>query len=177
MSESEGSYGPRQGQFYTASRNVQQVLGKLPDGTYIWGGPYTIPQAVSGLVFFALAMGARSIGIWGGSSSTSLLLDLLIAALLAFGVVILVGKLPTPKRSLIGAFNGVMNQATAPKTGRWRGRSLPPPKKLKKQKEPAQKEPDTAEDESGAEVDNPIESVKKNDLTCGLDLLMQDRRL
>lgn len=177
MSESEGSYGPRQGQFYTASRNVQQVLGKLPDGTYIWGGPYTIPQAVSGLVFFALAMGARSIGIWGGSSSTALLLDLLIAAVLAFGVVILVGKLPTPKRSLIGAVNGVMNQATAPKTGRWRGRSLPAPKKPKKQKETTQKESDTAEDESGAEVDNPIQSVKKNDLTCGLDLLMQDRRL
>lgn len=106
------------GKFYTSSRKIQELVGKLPDGSYIWGGPYTVPQAVSGLLAFMLLFFTRRLGLWGWNW----LSDAIVIVAFSLGIVYLVGFIPAPKRSILGLLTGFVKVLFAPVTGVWRGR-------------------------------------------------------
>lgn len=178
MTEEETYYGPQRGNFYTLSRKVQELVGKLPDGTYIWGGPYTIPQILSGVVVSALALLTRQLGLWGGQGAAALIFDLLVVLVLGVATIYVVGKLPAPKRSILGIINGVVNIITAPDTGTWRGRGLPVQKPVKNKPvkdapaEPAAPQKATAVTSSAEE--RRIQEFADEPPMCGLDLLLAD---
>lgn len=176
---SEEFIGPRQGNFYTASRNVQELVGKLPDGTYIWGGPYTVPQVLCGVVVFVITLGARQIGLWGGAGAGALIFDLLVIAALSVGTIFLIGKLPAPKRSIFGLINGVFNLMMAPDVGMWRGRSLPGSKTTKGRR-PTAPTPQSAapEPETRARLGQDAQPAPRSssEPMCGLDLLLAQHK-
>lgn len=107
------------GKFYTSARKVQQLLGTLPDGRRIPGGPYTLTQVLAGLTAGVLAMVLRP--LW----SQGVLSDTVIIVLVVAGVGYLAGKIPRTRRSPITLINGVLNLITRPTTGRYRGRTIP----------------------------------------------------
>lgn len=115
---SDESHSGQVGKFYTSSRKIQELIGKLPDGSYIWGGPYTVPQAVCGLLAFMLLFVTRKIGLWGWNW----LSDTIVIVAFSLGVVYLVGFIPAPKRSILGLLTGFVKVLFAPVTGMWRGR-------------------------------------------------------
>lgn len=116
------------GRFFTAARKFKQLIGVMPDGTQIWGGPYTITQFVVALVTGGFCLLTRSLGLWGGN----LIADGLVIVVIAAGSGFLVGKLPVARRSLIHATISVLDLLMVEPTGYWRGKKLPahlvPPK-------------------------------------------------
>jgi len=48
--------------WFTLARKFPQLIGRTPDGARIPGGPYTITQAIGGLV--VLVVGYYSMGLW-----------------------------------------------------------------------------------------------------------------
>ena len=38
------------GKFFTRAMKIPLMVGRLIDGTRLWGGPYTVPQIVVGVV-------------------------------------------------------------------------------------------------------------------------------
>lgn len=176
---SEESFGPSRGNFYTASRNVQELIGKLPDGSYIWGGPYTVPQVLSGVATFIVALGARQIGLWGGTGAGALIFDLLVIFALSVGVIFLVGKIPPPKRSIFGLIGGVSNLLAAPDAGMWRGRALPAarqPKKPKKKSAKSHGETTGVDEPASEEAEHKATPQKTGEPMCGLDLLLAQHK-
>lgn len=85
-----------QGRFYTSARKFKQRLGALPDGTKIWGGPYTYSQVT--VMVLVLLFGWLTRGLWGGSNA---LFDLIGLVALAWGTGWLIGKAPQGKRSML----------------------------------------------------------------------------
>lgn len=119
------------GRFYTAARKFKQLIGVLPDGTQIIGGPYTITQFVVALVVGGVLLLTRYLGLWGGN----LIADGLFIVIAAVGAGFLVGKLPVARRSLIHAATSALDLLMVESTGYWRGRKMPahlvPPKPQK----------------------------------------------
>lgn len=126
------------GRFYTAARKFKQLIGVMPDGTQIWGGPYTITQFVVALVAGGLSLLTRSLGLWGGN----LIADGLIIVTIAAGAGFLVGKLPVARRSLIHATISALDLLMVEQAGYWRGKKLPAhlvaPKPTKTNQAPAE---------------------------------------
>lgn len=48
--------------WYTRARRFPQLIGKLPDGRRIWGGPYTYTQVIAGAVLIVVL--AKTASIW-----------------------------------------------------------------------------------------------------------------
>lgn len=90
------------GRFYTAARRFKQVLGSLPDGTKIPGGPYTYGQV--GILAGVLIVGWITRGIWG---SGSVIGDFIILLAVAVGATILAGKLPGSRRKATGIMGSI----------------------------------------------------------------------
>lgn len=118
----EGSRNDQQmiGRFYTSARRFKQVLGSLPDGTKIPGGPYTYTQI--GTMLATLVLGWMSRGIWGTDSAIG---DLIILLTVAVGVAFLLGKMPTSRRSPIKLLASIIVLLSHPGPGgNWKGRPL-----------------------------------------------------
>lgn len=115
---SEGEY--EVGKFYTAARKFKQLIGRLPDGSTIPGGPYTITQFIvaMGIIFFGWM--TRSAGVWGGSFFG----DMILLVALAAGVGYLCGLIPATRRTLTGMIDGAIKMSVAPNAGTWRGKAL-----------------------------------------------------
>lgn len=108
------------GRFYTSARRFKQVLGSLPDGTKIPGGPYTYTQI--GVTLAIVVLGWLTRGIWGTDNTFG---DLFILVILACGVGFVLGKLPASRRNPLKLMGSVLVLLTHPGPGgRWRGRAL-----------------------------------------------------
>lgn len=107
------------GRFYTRSRRFPKLIGRMHDGTRIPGGPYTVPQAVIGVIAFVLANMTRS--LWG---TGTFLVDLLIAAGIGWGAMWLAGQIPATRRNLLSVIAGIIRIYTRPLEGSYRGATL-----------------------------------------------------
>lgn len=109
--------------WYTLARRFPQLIGRTPDGAKLWGGPYTITQAVGGgLVLF---VGINTMGLWarwGFFGNAVVLLSLFI------GVVVGLGRIPVGSRNPIAVCAGAWRATTSPAFGRVAGKPLRPRK-------------------------------------------------
>ncbi|MFI8525165.1 hypothetical protein ACIGB8_11990 [Promicromonospora sukumoe] len=109
--------------FYTKARRIPMLVGKLPSGGRIWGGPYTITQVGAGaVVAFALWKTAPLWAQLGG------FMNIVVAVGVVVGVVWATGKLPSSGRNPIAFVMDAMNLTSSP--GRLVGGqvSLPKPR-------------------------------------------------
>ena len=106
--------------FFTMSRKFPKLIGRMYDGSKIWGGPYTTLQfTVMGIV---AVLGFASKALW----STGLgLVDLLICLVVAWLIGFLAGMLPVGARSPAVLGIGLLNRITSPTAGRWDGAARP----------------------------------------------------
>ncbi|MCF4120419.1 hypothetical protein L1785_05450 [Antribacter sp. KLBMP9083] len=107
--------------FYTKARRIPMLVGKMPSGARIWGGPYTLTQIGAGaLVAFALWKTASLWARFGG------FMNLLVAVGLVVGAVWATGKIPNTGRNPVGWIMDAFNLTSTP--GRLSGRQLTLPK-------------------------------------------------
>ncbi|WP_285100539.1 hypothetical protein [Promicromonospora sp. MEB111] len=109
--------------FYTKARRIPMLVGKLPSGGRIWGGPYTITQVGAGaVVAFALWKTAPLWAQLGG------FMNIVVAVGVVVGVVWATGKLPSTGRNPVAFVMDAMNLTSSP--GRLVGGqvSLPKPR-------------------------------------------------
>ena len=95
------------------------MIGRLPDGSKIWGGPYTLTQIVVGVV--ALIAG---ILLWPVYASSGLLTAVII---LLFSIIVpmyLAGQLKPSTRSPMLQLLGIGKILTAPAAGKIDGKTL-----------------------------------------------------
>lgn len=88
--------------WYTHTRKFPQLVGKTHNGTAIWGGPYTYAQII---VFVAIVwVGTKTYDLWGRSD---IITNALMLVGVAYGVAVLVGKLPIGMRSPVSVLLGM----------------------------------------------------------------------
>lgn len=93
--------------WYTRARRFPQLIGRTPDGTRIWGGPYTYTQVgVSAAVAVLLS---RTTWLWAHGG---LILNAVLFIGICVATVILTGKLPPGFRNPLVLASGVMNLFT-----------------------------------------------------------------
>ena len=109
------------GRFFTSARKFKQLIGTMPDGTSIWGGPYTVTQCLVALVVAAFGFVLRALGLWGGN----FLVDTFVIAVFACAAGFGVGKLPAARRSLVHMFTSCLDLFFVDAGGYWRGKPLP----------------------------------------------------
>lgn len=120
MAEEKQASQALTGKFYTSSRSFKQVIGAFPDGTKIWGGPYTIDQFVVMLIAMMLGWSTRQ--MWGSDSALG---DFITLVIVAYGVGYLVGKLPRTRRKVLGLLSSTTGLLTHPGAGgKHKGRPL-----------------------------------------------------
>lgn len=105
--------------WYTRARKFPQVIGRTPDGARIWGGPYTITQAVTGGLL--LLLGYHTMSVWARFGFFGNVVVLLGAT---YGVVVLIGRIPVGARNPLTVVAGAVRAACAPRTGRLAGRPV-----------------------------------------------------
>lgn len=105
------------GKFFTRAMKIPLMVGRLIDGTRLWGGPYTVPQIVAG--FIALLV------LWQAFAwffSTGLIFtDAILVVFGAWGVAFLVGRLPDSRRNLFNLMTSMVSATATSKTGFYRG--------------------------------------------------------
>lgn len=105
------------GKFFTRAMKIPLMVGRLIDGTRLWGGPYTVPQIVAG--FIALLV------LWQAFAwffSTGLIFtDAILVGFGAWGVAFLVGRLPDSRRNLFNLMTSMASATATSKTGFYRG--------------------------------------------------------
>lgn len=95
--------------FYTKARRIPMLVGKLPSGGRIWGGPYTITQVGAGaVVAFALWKTAPLWAQLGG------FMNIVVAVGVVVGVVWATGKLPSTGRNPVVLVMDAMNLTSSP---------------------------------------------------------------
>lgn len=112
---------------YTRALRIGVLIGQLRDGTRIPGGPYTVTQAVTGMVIIGVSYVTR--GLWAdllpgtGTISSDLLS---YPAILAFGVAgaWVAGKIPQEVNPAT-AVGGVVSGARPARYGTRSGKSVP----------------------------------------------------
>lgn len=76
-------------QWYNAARRIPILIGKLPSGEQIWGGPYRASQAVTAGVVLLVGFSTR--GLWGGLVAGPGLVGTITSALVCVGVAAVCG--------------------------------------------------------------------------------------
>lgn len=104
------------GRFYSSIRRIPTTLHRLPDGTRIWGGPYTLVQGAGAAAVLALLWSVR--GIWG---TQTLIVDVIISLGWAAAAVWLLRYAPDNTHELIMLFTGAINAWSKPRTGQYEG--------------------------------------------------------
>ncbi|TDC48322.1 hypothetical protein E1212_21660 [Jiangella ureilytica] len=105
--------------YYTRARKFPQLLGRMPDGTKIPGGPYTVQQLIAAIII--IVVGGLTIdtwGVFGVFGNVALLFGT------AFGAVFLIGRLPMNGRNPLYALLGLYRVVNAPASGRYQGRPV-----------------------------------------------------
>lgn len=144
--------GQMTGRFYTSARRFKQVLGSLPDGTKIPGGPYTYTQI--GVMLATFVLGWLTRGIWGTDSAIG---DLIILIAVAFGLGFIISRMPQSRRNPLKLLASTIALFTHPGAGgRWRGR----PMKLNTKAQRTQREAQKRAKAEGRAQKKPAEPVK-----------------
>lgn len=108
------------GRFYTSARFFKQVLGSLPDGTKIPGGPYTHTQI--GTMLGIIVGGWILRGFWTTGSGFG---DIFMLLAVAVGVGYLIAQLPASRRNPLKLVGSAITLLTHPGPGgRWKGKPL-----------------------------------------------------
>lgn len=107
--------------FYTRSRRYPRMIGRLPEGTRLWGGPYTFTQL--GLGVLAICLAAASRELW---STGSILTDFAITLGAGWAAAFLGRYAPIGSMHPLVAANAAIRCIMAPRGGRYRGLPLPP---------------------------------------------------
>ncbi|WP_344102598.1 hypothetical protein [Myceligenerans crystallogenes] len=95
--------------FYTRARRIPMLVGKMPSGGRIWGGPYTITQIGAGfLVGFVLWQTAPLWARLGG------FMDVVVAAGIVIGTVWITGKIPSTGRNPATWVMDALNLTSSP---------------------------------------------------------------
>lgn len=102
--------------WYTRARRFPQLIGKTHNGTPIWGGPYTYTQVFAGVGI--LVLGTKTTWLWGGFG---LIGNALVLLGVAYGVVLLVGRMPIGSRNPLSIAAGAMKAWISPSMGRYGG--------------------------------------------------------
>lgn len=105
--------------FYTRSRKFPRLIGRLHDGTKIPGGPYTVTQGVVAAVLLALGLVTR--GLWG---TGTILVDIPIVLLVAWGGAWGAGRLPTTRRNVASILLGAFGAAFSPAAGKYQEQTV-----------------------------------------------------
>lgn len=107
--------------FFTRARRIPLLLGKLPGGGKIPGGPYTLPQISFGVVVFVVGWWTKP--IWGPPLGAPLIQTATLLLVCA-GVVFLSGRIPTTRRKLSDLALSALTAIHAPSTGRYDGSAV-----------------------------------------------------
>lgn len=110
---------PETARFFTAARRFPKLLGKLPDGTRIWGGPYTLLQGIVLVVVAAVALVTKPMWSFG-----SFIIDIPVAAAFAIGLGLLAGRIPTQRRNILTVGMSALHAISSPAEGRRNGRKV-----------------------------------------------------
>lgn len=105
--------------WYTRARRFPQLIGKTHNGTPIWGGPYTYTQVFAGVG--VLVLGTKTTWLWGGFG---LIGNALVLVGVAYGVVMLVGRMPIGSRNPLSVAAGATRAWTSPTLGRYGGSAV-----------------------------------------------------
>ena len=105
--------------FYTRSRKFPRLIGRLHDGTKIPGGPYTVTQAIVAAVLLALGLVTR--GLWG---TGTILVDIPIVLLVAWGGAWGAGRLPATRRNIGSILLGAVGAIFRPAAGKYREQTV-----------------------------------------------------
>lgn len=105
------------GKFFTRAMKIPLMVGRLIDGTRLWGGPYTVPQIVAGFIALLVLWQAFA---WFFSTGF-ILTDAAMVILGAWGVAFLVGRLPESRRNLFNMMTSMASATATSKTGFYRG--------------------------------------------------------
>ncbi|SDU32423.1 hypothetical protein [Jiangella alkaliphila] len=105
--------------YYTRARKFPQLLGRMPDGTKIPGGPYTVQQLIAAILI--IVVGGLTIDTWGVFGVFGNIAVLFGAA---FGAVFLIGRLPMNGRNPLYALLGLYRAMNSPASGRYQGRPV-----------------------------------------------------
>lgn len=105
------------GKFFTRAMKIPLMVGRLIDGTRLWGGPYTIPQLVAGFIALLVLWQAFA---WFFSTGF-ILTDAILVVMGAWGVAYLTGRLPESRRNLFNVISSAATATVTSKTGLYRG--------------------------------------------------------
>jgi len=105
--------------FFTRARKIPILVGRLPDGRPLPGGPYTLVQVMSGAG--AGLVLSKSTALWAHMGG---LLDLVLAAGIVVGIVWGTGKLPSAGRNPFTWLLDAVALYSTPRQGSVRGRPL-----------------------------------------------------
>jgi hypothetical protein len=111
-STSGGTDGGEVVKWYTRARRFPQLIGKTPDGATIWGGPYTYTQVIAGVLF--IVIGTKTTWLWGHFGLVGNALILLGSA---YGLVLVLGRLPIGSRNPLSVGAGVLRAMNSPAQG------------------------------------------------------------
>lgn len=104
--------------FYTRSRKFPKMIGRMTDGTRIWGGPYTLTQVGIGGVVLLILLITRTY-LW---TTGFVLFDMLLAGGVSWCVIKIVGYIPTFKRNLVSVLVDALAAMFKPRGGMYLGR-------------------------------------------------------
>jgi hypothetical protein len=80
--------------FYTAARRIPQLIGKLPGGGHLWGGPYTAPQV--GVFLGSVWLLWKTHTLWG---RFGFFMNIAVAVGVVFVATWAAGRIPTTGRN------------------------------------------------------------------------------
>lgn len=89
------------------------MIGRLPDGTKIFGGPYTAAQGIAGAAMIILVLST-----WGLWANFGFFGNIIVAATAVVVPVYLAGMIRTRNRNPATLFLGVLNALGSPNTGK-----------------------------------------------------------
>lgn len=107
------------GRFYSSIRRIPTTLYRLPDGTRLPGGPYTLVQGVAGAAAIAVLWAFR--GTW---STGTLIFDAVVVLAAGFGAVMLTRFAPDNISELVMVVTGAFKAAAKPSTGHYADRNF-----------------------------------------------------
>lgn len=102
--------------FYTNGRKFPILFGRLPDGTQILGGPYSIGQVVVGAIVIFVAF--QTSHMWGTGVG---IIDLVLSAAIGWLATFVMTLLPKTRRNAMSLTASALSALSAPGMGRVRG--------------------------------------------------------
>lgn len=111
---------PETGRFYTRSRRFPKFIGRLHDGSKIWGGPYTLMQGAVFVVVTGLALLTQS---WW-AADLGMLFALPASGVIGWGAAYGVGKIPMTRRNILSVIAGGVSAVFKPTAGHYQDRPV-----------------------------------------------------